>query len=69
MMENGHSWRLRRFPGVSDMCDMDYGKGYFCCYPVRDQRSYGVYVNQDNNLPILWRFSTCPTPSFLQRQC
>jgi len=22
------------------------------------------HVNQDNNLPILWRFSACPTPFF-----
>jgi hypothetical protein len=35
---------------------MNCTNGYFFVYPVRDQRSYGVNVNQDYNTPILWRF-------------
>jgi hypothetical protein len=57
MMENGHSWRLRRFRIIIDTQGMNCPESYFCVYPVRDQRSYGVYVSQDNNPPILWRFS------------
>jgi hypothetical protein len=56
MMKNGHSWRLRGFPGIIDTQGMNCTNGYFFVYPVRDQRSYGVNVNQDYNTPILWRF-------------
>jgi hypothetical protein len=48
--ENGHSWRLRRFPEIIDKSGMNYINGYFC-----------GYVNQENNSPILWRFSARPT--------
>jgi hypothetical protein len=50
-MKNGHSWRPRRVPGIIDTQGMNCTNAYFC-----------VYVNQNNNTPILWRFSACPTP-------
>jgi mycothione reductase len=53
MMENGHGRRLCKFPGIMDKSHINCTRGYFC-----------VYVNQDNNSPILWRFSACPAPPF-----
>jgi hypothetical protein len=49
-MEKGHSWRHRRFPGIIERAGMNNINSCF-----------GVYVNQDNNKPILWRFPACPT--------
>jgi hypothetical protein len=57
-MENSHSWRLHGIPGIIDKFGMNYAAGYFC-----------VYVNQDYNSPILWRFAACPTPFFGNRCC
>ena len=56
-MENSHSRGSAESPGDLRQTLPDYTEGYVW-----------VYVNQDNNLPILWRFSACPTPSFLRPQ-
>jgi NADH-quinone oxidoreductase subunit M len=53
LMKNVHSWRHLEFLGNNDEAAMNKKEGYD-----------SVYVNQDNNLPILWRFSARPTPSF-----
>lgn len=51
-----HSRGSVKLPSVWDKPLRDCTEGYAC-----------VYVNQDINSPILWRFSACPIPSFLQR--
>ncbi len=50
-MENGHSQRHH-----SPMETIDKS-GMTCT-----RRDNCVYVNQNNDSPILWRFSACPTP-------
>jgi hypothetical protein len=51
VMENRHSWRLRRLCGIIDMAGMTLQKIIFC-----------VYANQDDNPPILRRFPARPIP-------
>jgi hypothetical protein len=56
-MENGHSWRLLRFPEIIDKCGMNDIK-----------RCFGVYVNQNNNSPILWLFFSRSGSDFYSRK-
>jgi hypothetical protein len=56
-IENGHScWRLLGFPGIIDRQGRNCNNDDCCVYPVRGQRSGGIYVNQNNNSPILCVF-------------
>jgi hypothetical protein len=68
VMKNVHSWRHLKFRGINNANGMNTGRDYEGVYPVRNRRSYGVNVNPDNNLPILWRFSACPTPSVYNKK-
>ncbi len=52
MMENDHSRRHRRIHGIIDGPGIQSTKNIF-----------STCVNQDNNLPILWRFPAFPIPS------
>jgi NADH-quinone oxidoreductase subunit M len=52
VMKNVRSWRNLKFRGISDAEGLNNSNGHD-----------GVYVNQDNNSPILRRFSAWPTPS------
>jgi hypothetical protein len=61
VMKDVHSWRHLKCHGKchgrSDADGMNNSQGYD-----------GVYVNEDSQLPILWRFSACPTPSVYDKQ-
>jgi hypothetical protein len=56
-MKNVHSWRHLKCHGRSDADGMNNSQGYD-----------GVYVSENSQLPILWRFSACPTPSVYNRK-
>jgi hypothetical protein len=53
IMKNSHSRGSAASPKAGNQPFPDYTGGAVC-----------VYVNQVNNVPILWRFSVCATPSY-----
>jgi hypothetical protein len=63
-MENDHSWRHRRFPGIIDKAGINNIDSCFAVYPVRDQRSHGVNVNQITISRFYGVFSARSTPFF-----